>query len=187
MIKIKRKMANVILFFLIIFPNLLMPCTCYENNKNQKIEISNFDLIITGRIIEKELLSSSNGSWEYNDSIRFDLINENYFKYTLEIQELYSPIFFKNYYVVVFAKQQSSACGLELNFGETYTIFATYEEINISSRLDSPSYLFGGTKNLDLMTNKCTPTQLTSLEFTKKLDSMFDKKIIYHKKIIKLN
>ncbi|MEW2922397.1 hypothetical protein AB1A65_13060 [Muricauda sp. ANG21] len=117
--------------------------------------VKNSDVVVIGEVVKKNIISKSirNGNSGKNEQLLLK-------KYGIQISKAYKGVR-QDKIVFIYTTSQPSACGLQLNIGETYMIFGTKGSF-LPPFLDRELEPF---ERQSYWSNSCSATQ----EFTKDL------------------
>lgn len=140
-------------------------------------------LFFEGKLIKKALLQIE-GKQIIQDTIERRITNRFYYKYTFEVNVIYTPPMFNNFFITVYSEQGSGTCGIELDLNTDYIIMAGYDEIEPDHEYSDYEIIKVDEKKLVLVTNRCTHTRISTIPDLKKLDSIYYYKVLLKREVI---
>lgn len=115
----KTGSLSLLIALFCILGNSASACSCFYQKMSVK-KIIEYDLVFSGKVIDKEIVNTMMDSIDNTTSSSFNI---DYYKYSFKINRLISGIHLEDY-VTIFSSTQSSACGVNYEIGDELYIYA---------------------------------------------------------------
>lgn len=148
------------LISLSVIGGLFICCTCIGESTT-KASFENSDMVFSGRVLEKEVVSSAvmigDESDEYSDKYVDEFLEEwDYVKCKIQLERVFKGKS-SNDQIIVYTPNGSDRCEFKFKKHKKYIVYGDYEPV------------FGGSNKAFLLTNECDRTQKFMQEERKKL------------------